>query len=102
MASDRASLLGLRELSADTDLTLETTPDLQQNRTAHCRENLRAAFALAAKPDLQRTFQTLPAFHPAGTARSCSSAVGLAAIEDAKDSDDRAVLMKANAPVANA
>lgn len=47
MASDRASLLALRELIADTDLTLETTPDLPQNRTAHCRENLRAALALA-------------------------------------------------------
>jgi hypothetical protein len=47
MASDRASLLALRELIADADLTLETTPDLPQNRTAHCRENLRAALALA-------------------------------------------------------
>lgn len=47
MASDRASLLALRELIADTDLTLETIPDLPQNRTAHCRENLRTALALA-------------------------------------------------------
>ena len=47
MASDRASLAALRELIADTDLTLETIPDLPQNRTAHCRENLRAALALA-------------------------------------------------------
>jgi hypothetical protein len=47
MASDRASLVALRDLIADTDLTLETTPDLPQNRTAHCRENLRAALALA-------------------------------------------------------
>jgi len=47
MASDRASLVALRELVADTDLTLETIPDLPQNRTAHCRENLRAALALA-------------------------------------------------------
>jgi hypothetical protein len=47
MASDRASLVALRELIADTDLTLETIPDLPQNRTAHCRENLRAAIALA-------------------------------------------------------
>src|SRR5277367_1017453 len=47
MASDRASLITLRELIADTDLTLETIPDLPQNRTAHCRENLRAALALA-------------------------------------------------------
>jgi hypothetical protein len=47
MASDRASLLALRELIADTDLTLETIPNLPQNRTAHCRENLRAALALA-------------------------------------------------------
>jgi|ERR1700689_1133319 hypothetical protein len=47
MASDRASLLALRDLIADTDLTLETIPNLPQNRTAHCRENLRAALALA-------------------------------------------------------
>src|SRR6266436_6300748 len=47
MASDRASLIALRDLIADTDLTLETIPDLPQNRTAHCRENLRAALALA-------------------------------------------------------
>jgi len=47
MASDRASLLALRDLIADTDLTLETIPKLPQNRTAHCRENLRAALALA-------------------------------------------------------
>jgi hypothetical protein len=47
MASDRASLVALRELIADTDLTLETIPDLPQNRTAHCRENLRTALALA-------------------------------------------------------
>ena len=30
-----------------TDLILETTPDLPQNRTACCRENLRADLALA-------------------------------------------------------
>jgi hypothetical protein len=47
MPSDRASLIALRDLIADTDLTLETIPDLPQNRTAHCRENLRAALALA-------------------------------------------------------
>ena len=47
MASDRASLVALRELIADTDLRLETIPELPQNRTAHCRENLRAALALA-------------------------------------------------------
>ena len=47
MPTDRSSLLALRDLIADTDLTLETIPDLPQNRTAHCRENLRAALALA-------------------------------------------------------
>jgi hypothetical protein len=47
MASDRASLVALRELIADIDLTLETIPDLPKNRTAHCREDLRAALALA-------------------------------------------------------
>jgi hypothetical protein len=47
MPTDRSSLLTLRDLIADTDLTLETIPDLPQNRTAHCRENLCAALALA-------------------------------------------------------
>lgn len=47
MPSDRTSLLALRDLIADTDLTLETIPNLPQNRTAHCRENLQAALALA-------------------------------------------------------
>ena len=47
MPSDQSSLLALRNLIADTDLILETTPDLPQNRTACCRENLRAALALA-------------------------------------------------------
>jgi hypothetical protein len=47
MPSDRASLLALKNLIADTDLILETTPALPQNRTACCRENLRAALALA-------------------------------------------------------
>jgi hypothetical protein len=47
MPSDRASLLALKNLISDTDLILETTPDLPQNRTACCRENLRTALALA-------------------------------------------------------
>jgi len=47
MPVDSASLAALRNLIADTGLTLETIPDLPQNRTAHCRENLRAALALA-------------------------------------------------------
>jgi hypothetical protein len=46
MPSDRNSLLALRNLIADTDLILETTPDLPQNRTACSRENLRAALTL--------------------------------------------------------
>jgi hypothetical protein len=37
MPIDRASLEALRNLIADASLTLETTPDLPQNRTASCR-----------------------------------------------------------------
>ena len=40
-------MLAPRDLIADTDLTPETIPDFPQNRTAHCRESLRAALALA-------------------------------------------------------
>lgn len=58
MPTDRSSLLALRDLIADTDLTLETIPDLPQNRTAHCRENLRAALALA--DDLHRQQRMTP------------------------------------------
>ena len=50
MPSDRASLLPLKDLIADTDLILETTPDPPQNRTACCRGNLRAALALTEDP----------------------------------------------------
>jgi hypothetical protein len=46
MPYDRDSLKALRNLIVDTDLILETTPDLPQNRTACSRENLRAALAL--------------------------------------------------------
>ena len=46
MQVEKNSLEVLRDLITDTDLTLETIPDLPQNRTAHCRENLRAALGL--------------------------------------------------------
>jgi hypothetical protein len=46
MPFDRSSLHALRNRIADTDLILETTPDLPQNRTACSRENLPAALAL--------------------------------------------------------
>jgi hypothetical protein len=46
MPSDRASLQALKNLIAEADLLLETAPALPQNRTACCRENLRAALAL--------------------------------------------------------
>jgi hypothetical protein len=46
MQVDPNSLEVIRDLIEDTDLTLETIPDLPQNRTAHCRENLRSALAL--------------------------------------------------------
>jgi hypothetical protein len=47
MASDRRSLLALKNLIHEADLILETTPPLPENRTSTCRENLRAALALA-------------------------------------------------------
>src|SRR5690349_11337682 len=47
MASDRQSLQALKNLISEADLILETTPPLPENRTAACRENLRAALALA-------------------------------------------------------
>lgn len=59
MPSDRASLLALKNLISDTDLILETNPDLPQNRTACCRENLRAALALA--DDLLKQQRMTPA-----------------------------------------
>ncbi len=59
MPIDRASLVALRELIADTDLTLETIPDLPQNRTRHCCENLKAALALA--DDIIKQLRATPA-----------------------------------------
>jgi hypothetical protein len=47
MASDRSSLEALRNLILEADLILETTPPLPLNRTAACRESLRAAVAIA-------------------------------------------------------
>ena len=46
MPSDRKSLLALKNLIEQASLLLETCPDLPQNRTAACRENLAAALAL--------------------------------------------------------
>ncbi|MGD1096325.1 MAG: hypothetical protein ABSB35_30580 [Bryobacteraceae bacterium] len=46
MASDRNSLQTLKNLIAEADLILETTPLLPENRTAAARENLKAALAL--------------------------------------------------------
>jgi hypothetical protein len=59
MPSDRSSLEALRNLIVDVDLILETTPDLPQNRTACCRENLRAALALT--DDLLKQQRMTPA-----------------------------------------
>jgi hypothetical protein len=47
MPSDRSSLVALRNLIAEADLILRTTPELPENHTACCRENLRAALAMA-------------------------------------------------------
>lgn len=59
MASDRQSLRALRNLISDADLILETTPELPQNRTAACRESLRAALALT--DDLLKQAKMTPA-----------------------------------------
>ncbi|MBV9745307.1 MAG: hypothetical protein JO099_16215 [Acidobacteriia bacterium] len=59
MSVDRNSLFALRDLIEDTQTTLETIPDLPQNRTAHCRENLKAARALA--DDLIKQMRLTPA-----------------------------------------
>ena len=59
MATDRSSLQALRNLIAEADLILETTPPLPQNRTAAARENLRAALALA--DDLVKNTKLTPA-----------------------------------------
>ena len=47
MPSDRASIQALKNLISETDLILSTTDPLPENRTTVCRENLRAALALA-------------------------------------------------------
>jgi hypothetical protein len=45
MASNRTQLVTLQKLLAQTDLILSTT-ELPENRTARCRELLRAASAI--------------------------------------------------------
>lgn len=47
MPTDRASLQALKNILTETDLLISTTEPLPENRTAACRENLRAALALA-------------------------------------------------------
>jgi hypothetical protein len=46
MASSRTELKALRNLIAEADLILETSPALPQNRTGAARENLKAALAI--------------------------------------------------------
>jgi hypothetical protein len=46
MSSNRTELAALRNLIAETDLLLATSPSLPENRTARCRELLSSALAL--------------------------------------------------------
>ena len=46
MTSNRADLRTLKRFLCDTDLTLSTTVALPENRTARCRELLKAAIAM--------------------------------------------------------
>jgi hypothetical protein len=46
MASNRAELAALKNMIAEADHVLATTPVLPENRTARCRELLTAALAL--------------------------------------------------------
>ena len=47
MASNRTELATLKGLISQADRILATSPSLPENRTAACRELLRAALALA-------------------------------------------------------
>lgn len=47
MPSDKAELTALKNLIAQADHILATSPELPENRTAACREALSAALALA-------------------------------------------------------
>jgi hypothetical protein len=46
MATNRGDLRTLKRLISDTDLILSTTVPLPENRTARCRELLKAAMAM--------------------------------------------------------
>jgi hypothetical protein len=46
MPTDRQSLQALKNMIAEVDLILETTPNLPQNRTGRSRELLQTALAL--------------------------------------------------------
>jgi hypothetical protein len=46
MASNRAELTALKNLLAQADRILETSPTLPENRTGACRELLQSALAL--------------------------------------------------------
>lgn len=47
MPTDRDSIRALRNIIEQIDLLISTTVELPENRTARCRELLRAAEALA-------------------------------------------------------
>ena len=70
MAVERSSLEALKSLIEDADLVLETAPPLPENRTAACRESLRAALALAEDLLKESRKQVTPAAlmgHKGGT-----------------------------------
>ena len=59
MPSDQKSLKALRNLLTEIDLLISTTNPLPENRTARCRELLRAALALT--DDLLKQTKMTPA-----------------------------------------
>lgn len=61
MPADRDSLDALKNLLEQADLILETASPLPENRTATCRENLRAALAITDDLTRQAKIKTLPA-----------------------------------------
>ena len=54
MAIDRSSLQALKNLIAEADLILDTTPPLPESRSVAARENLRSALALTDDSNLAR------------------------------------------------
>ena len=74
MTSNSAGLAALKNMIAEAEQILATTPDLPENRTARCRELLTSALALT--DDLLKQSKMTAAAAPGPLAEIADSVTG--------------------------